>query len=318
MTDFLKKLLLFGSISMVSLFALDHMVTMGLKKSNAFVFENLTRIHSHNLQSDLIINGSSKALVQFSTQIIDSSLGTNSYNFGMNGANFELQHTVYQLYRTNNSKPKAIVQVVGDELLKYNQNLHEYKRFAPYLDDSLVVDLAKRLNGFKAYDYYIPFVRYSGFTDIIINGLANYFGINLPSNKSNKYKGYIAYDKPWDYSFNKFVTTNPNGIDVAVDPRLISLFEEYVSSSLKDRIKVILVYPPSYFESQKFINNRNQIIEMYRSIANEYNIVFIDYSEHELCKNKDYFYNSQHLNKKGAEYFSKLVAVDLDKALNKN
>lgn len=44
---------------------------------------------------------------------------------------------------------------------------------------------------------------------------------------------------------------------------------------------------------------------------------FIDYSNSYLCYDKKYFYNSQHLNKTGAELFSKEVSLKIKEILNK-
>jgi hypothetical protein len=311
MKQFIINLLFFSSLTIITFLILDKMITTGLRNSNGFVFENLTRIHKGDINSNLIINGSSKALVQVSPQIIDSLLNFNSYNFGMNGANFELQSLVYQLYRSYNSKPNYIIQIVGNETLELNENLHEYKRWTPYLNDSLVRKVIINLNGFSFIDYYLPSIRYSGFSIEIINGISNYFNINLSSDKSNKYKGYIGYDKKWDNSFEIFKEEYPEGRLVQIDTSMAVLFNNYIESCLKDSIKVILVYPPIYHESHNYIKNRDDLISLLGSIADRHQIPFIDFSEDELSYSKQYFYNSQHLNKKGSELFTKKLINEL-------
>ncbi len=313
MKKFILNILIFSLLGYTTFLVIDKMVTVGLRNSDAFVFENLTRIYKGEINSNLIINGSSKALVQVSPYIIDTMLNFNSYNFGMNGANFEIQNLVYQLYRIYNSKPEYIIQVVGGETLELNENLHEYKRFAPYINDTLVKRVTSKLNGFSFADYYLPFIRYSGFTVEIINGVSNYFGVKLPTDKSNKYKGYISYDKKWDNSFERFKEIYPDGQLIEIDNSLVSLFNNYIESCLKDNINIILIYPPTYYESHRYIKNRDEIISLYESIANKHRIPFLNYSENELFRSKQYFYNSQHLNKNGAELFTKEICIDIIK-----
>jgi hypothetical protein len=40
-------------------------------------------------------------------------------------------------------------------------------------------------------------------------------------------------------------------------------------------------------------------------------LLFLDYSSDTICNNKKLFYNSQHLNSKGSEIFTKKLAKDL-------
>ena len=60
-----------------------------------------------------------------------------------------------------------------------------------------------------------------------------------------------------------------------------------------------MVYPPIYHKSQ------NILVDEYRSLAKEHKIKFYDFSHYDkLSLNRNYFYDSQHLNKKGAEIFT--------------
>lgn len=313
MRKFTISVLIFGLICYTTFSIFDRIVTIGLRNSNAFIYENLNKTYKGEINSNIIINGSSKALVQISPQIIDSLTGLNSYNFGMNGANFELQNLVYNLYRKYNNKPDYIIHVVSSETLELNENLHEYKRFAPYLNDTLVEQFAKKHNGFSSADYYFPFIRYSGFLIEIINGFSNYFNYKLPLENNSKSKGYIAYNKKWDSSFDNFKKTYANGKYIKIDSAQISLFDNYIEYCVNDRIEIILIYPPTYYESHSYIRNRNEIISLYDSIADKHQIQFLNYSENELSLSKKYFYNSQHLNKNGAELFTKMICADIMK-----
>ena len=311
MKKFIINLLIFSIFSFSLLLALDKMVTIGLKNSNAPVYENLTKIHKREINSNLIINGSSKAIVQVSTYIIDSILNVNSYNFGMNGTNFELQNLVNQLYRIHNPNPDYIIQIVSHGTFKLNEDLHEYKRFAPYLNDSLVKQITNKLNGFSFADHHFPFIRYSGFSVEILNGITNYFGVILPTDKSFKHNGYIPHNKNWDNSFDSFKEEYPNGQIINIDSSIVSLFNNYIMDCLRDSIGIILIYPPTYHESHKYIKNRGEIISLFESIANKNKIPFLDYSEDSLSYSKKYFYNSQHLNKHGAELFTEKMCADI-------
>ena len=50
---------------------------------------------------------------------------------------------------------------------------------------------------------------------------------------------------------------------------------------------------------------------LYKQIATEYNIPFLDYSNHEICYNKNNFYNTTHMNGTAATRFSQILAEDI-------
>jgi len=76
---------------------------------------------------------------------------------------------------------------------------------------------------------------------------------------------------------------------------------------------LIFVYTPEFIDGQKFMSNRDEIIDLYKIISNKYSIKFYDYSQDSICLNKKYFYNSMHLNKFGSEIFSRNLACALQK-----
>lgn len=51
---------------------------------------------------------------------------------------------------------------------------------------------------------------------------------------------------------------------------------------------------------------------MFEEIAQKNDIPLLDYTFDELSYDTTYFYNTMHLNKKGADLFSKKVAHDID------
>jgi tagatose-1,6-bisphosphate aldolase len=73
----------------------------------------------------------------------------------------------------------------------------------------------------------------------------------------------------------------------------------------KEGVKVVFVYTPEYIEGQKFIQGRKELISLYSKYSKQYNIPFYDFSNDVICYKKDFFYNSNHLNKDGAELFTR-------------
>lgn len=310
----MKKFILniiFISITLYAVFfALDKIITFGLRQSNMLIYDNLTKLFHGEINADLIINGSSKAYVQLSPRIIDSALNMNSYNLGLDGTPFIPQKVQYELYEKYNTPPKIIIQIVDFSNMSEAQgNLYNYIKFAPYLNIDIVRKMTKLYNGFTYLDYHIPLIKYSGNPIEVLDGILSL--VNLHIAPSNLYKGYLEQDISWDGTFEKFVKNYKKGIGSKLDTTTCNLFEDYIKKCKQKNIQLFLVYPPLYYESIPYDINRKTMLDYFNSISHKYDVPFLDYSYDELSFNKSNFYNSQHLNKIGAELFTKKLCIEI-------
>lgn len=302
-----------GAIVFVALFALDKVITAGLKKNTSNVFVDWNRIFNGEIDADLVINGSSIAELQISPKILDSILDVQSYNFGMSGFSFLMQKARYDVFSKNNDEPKIIVQIVGDGTLKKKEGLFRLPQFLPYLNDSIIRSTTKKYKGLSYLDYHMPLVRYSGESETVIKGVASFLHYEPLSTK--KFKGYASNDIPWDNNFEEFVKDHPNGMEMHVSNYIKNLFEDFIKKEKQRGSKVFIIFPPTYYELENYILNRKELLDFYTSISKKYKVPFLDYSKSDFTKRKELFYNATHLNKKGAELFSTKLAADIKRIL---
>jgi hypothetical protein len=100
-------------------------------------------------------------------------------------------------------------------------------------------------------------------------------------------------------------------LTIDIDSSMIQKLEQFINECQENGIRLTLVYSPEYIEGQAFVKNRNEIISIYQYLAHQYNVPFLDYSNDTISKQKQFFYNSEHLNKKGSELFTKKLIYDL-------
>ncbi|MFV9484375.1 hypothetical protein ACNI3T_11065, partial [Christiangramia sp. ASW11-125] len=85
-------------------------------------------------------------------------------------------------------------------------------------------------------------------------------------------------------------------------------------------IYYFFTWAPEY-EERLIINQTSvskikmKIEEIIRDYPNAY---FLDYSSHPLSKNANLFYDTFHLNAKGAKIFSKIIGEDINQILERN
>lgn len=314
MKQFLKKIAIFSLLVGLLMLAAEHIITKGLTSSQVGLTGSWNQLFRGSIQADVLINGSSKAYSNISPWIIDSVLLCNSYNLGISGNNFLSQYYKYQAYLAHNAAPKLVVQVVGNSCLKESAGLYNLYQFLPYIDHPPIKKLLQHYQYVDFFDYHFPFKRYFGEKKAIEEGFLNYF-LLADTLQDKFYKGSYLADKPWDNSFELFVQHTPNGREIIQDQYLGQLMEQFLVEQHQAAIQTVLVYAPTYQPSHAYIKNRAAIINYYSSLAAKYQVPFLNYSNLALTKNKELFFNSQHLNRKGAQLFSRILAKDLKQYL---
>lgn len=309
MKRFLKKLVLFSIPLVCSFYLLDYTITKGLKKTKFDQFSDWNDIFSGSINADIIINGSSRATVHISTQILDSFFNLNSYNLGIHGYQILMELAKYDAYLAFNTPPKIIIHSIESFTLTKRADLYAYTQFLPYLNNPIIEKATKQFIGLDKVDYTLPLFRYRTVPGICKVGLFEYFSIKKYINTS--YKGYSGQDLAWTGEFDEFKKNNPNPYVTKQDIASIQLFDQYLAACSKNNIKVFLVYSPEYIEAQALLKNRKEIIALYQYFSKKYNFPFLDYSSDSLSLNKARFYNSTHLNKEGSEIFTRRLANDI-------
>ena len=305
MKKFIKCFFFFISpVVLLSYFA-DVFISTNLKESNKFAekeYSTWNDIIDGKVNSDILIYGNSRAWVQFNSVMMTDSLHLPTYNLGIDGHNFCLQYLRHRMLLKNNSKPKVIIVSIDMFSLQNRKELYNLEQFLPYmLWDSEIKKATSSYKGFVFMDYEIPLVRYYGRTEAIETAIRFYSG-HL-SNPICRVRGYQGQNKSWNADFDKAKLTMKK-YQAKLDSETLFLFEKFISECKKQNIKLIFVYAPEYIEGQIFTKNRNEVISLYTNYSNKYNIPFYDYSTDGISYQKKYFYNTNHLNKTGAEIFT--------------
>lgn len=311
MKSLIIKLIFFFLPALALMFPIDLYLSSNLRKSTTFVtgeYSVWNDIYASKINADVFIYGASRAL-NLNPQIIKDSLDMDCYNLGLNGLGFwhiYLRHRELMKY---NPAPKVIIFSIDIGSLVKGENLFQQDQFLPYmLGNKTMYKYLCDVNGFSFFDYYIPLIRYCGRRNAIQEAVKCSLGDD-PQLLLRK-KGYMESDEGWNEDFEKAHATYGT-IRRISDPTSVALFDKLLAECMEKDIKVILVNSPEYIEGQLFVENRAEIINTYIEFARKYNLLFLDYSDDEMCFEKKYFYNAQHLNKFGSEIFNLKLIGDL-------
>lgn len=290
------------------MFIADWFLSAQLRNSRDNEFSVWNDIYNGKVKSDVVIYGSSRAMVHLDPDIIRDSLHVSAYNLGINGHNFRLQYFRHKELMKYNGKPGFIIHSVDIFTLARRNDLFNMEQFLPYmLFNEELHQWIKPYLGYKGYDYYLPLVRYYGQFNAVGQALKSAF---QTENCKSRHLGYAGQNLIWNDDLDKAKRKFPD-YRAVVDPETLTLFDQYLRDCQKEGIPVILVYSPEYIEGQDFVKNRNEIISTFSMFAAKYNIPFLDYSNDSISYKKDYFYNASHLNKLGATVFTNKLISDI-------
>ena len=114
--------------------------------------------------------------------------------------------------------------------------------------------------------------------------------------------------------YKAYVSKGPENISID-SSKIINLYE-IINICRKNNIKLTLVFSPIYYGFFNNIVNRDYIINTFKKAGIENNVLFLDYSQNELCNYEKNFFDLDHLNSNGADEFSKLLVKDLSNEFN--
>lgn len=310
MRRFLLKLGITTAVLLALAYGLDTLITHNLMHSDARMFHTYNAITNDSLCCDAVIMGSSRGQVQYSSPIIDSTAGLNCYNISVDGRCIDAEVTIYNFYRRHCPKPKLIIQNIDWGTLLMS-NGYEREQYLPYLrSDKLLYQEIKDREEFTWADHYLPLLRYAGYHETIKDGLG------LPAKMArakNIDKGFIATDKVWDGAAFRQIDT----LGINVNPEAIEIFDRYLAQCQSEDIQVVMVYAPFYIGATRKMGSAvDTMFALYQSFADRYGCQILNYTYDSISYDTLNFYNTSHLNRRGAELFSTKLAHDLKELLN--
>ncbi len=314
MRKFLIKFLYLIAPLVILSYPLDYIISNALKKDHDPLshgeYEVWSAIYDATIDCDIAIYGSSRAWVQINPDIIEDSLHKKAYNFGVDGHNFRIQYLRHLEYIKQYDKPTHIVLNVDAFTLQKRDDLYGLGQFLPYMLWNTNMELyTSNYQGFSKVDYYIPLVRYAGRETAIKKAVSHIF---YPEKNTENFRqnGFRGFDKEWDTRIDSLLASEEK-YKINFHQETIILLERFIQECKKDDITITLVYAPEYIDGQNYVINREESMAQYRHIAQKYELLFLDYSTDDLSFKKELFYNASHLNKEGADIFTRKLAQDL-------
>ncbi len=256
---------------------------------------------ANNMNEDILIFGSSRAIHHYDPRIIADSLLESCYNCGRDGNGIIFSYGMYQLFKDRYT-PKVIIYDIMDEydLLKNdNEKYLDWLRY--YYNKSEIDSIFITVNSNEKYKMISQMRRYNyKFLQIISDYIhPQQFDI----------KGYRPLDGTIKYE-PKEINKESNE-PIQYDDLKFKYFKSLIKECKRKGTKLIFMVSP------KYKGNEKQSYEAIIQLAKNENVPFFyHYNDDEISSNKNYFEDSMHMNKYGAEKYTKKIIKEIKPYLN--
>ena len=305
------RILLFLCVSLVTLGVTDYLIDRGLRRIKTSSFGVYNRIVNGEINADIIIGGSSRALNNVDSRVIQDATGLSTFNIGINGSQTDMQVAVFKTYLRHNAKPSLLIHSLDSfTFVTSRDGVWLPSQYQPYLNEDAIYQALSAIdpNTWKA--RYLPLYGYAA-ADMNFTWVTGARGLFGWSPREDRYFGFQPRHAHWTGELARLRDNRPDGIGFKIEAEGVRGFEELMGLCRDLGIRVLLVYSPVYYEMQALENNRAEIFGRFKEIAQRYDATLWDYSGSPVCFRKDYFVNSQHLNAEGAAAFSADLAAAL-------
>ena len=255
------------------------------------------------MEKDVIIMGSSRAAHDILAGQLEEETGLESYNLGYRGTDVSFHLFLLEKLIKHNEPPKKLIYVVDnpfmfskDSVLRFNEKPLLPLAYKSEINDVLI---DREVNSPVSKLLYLARIRKNQFLVSQQEAPENYF---IDSTGSHVYMGNSGtVDWKLDGQGHRYEPSR------ASQEKLEAL-EELMKLSQQNDITVYFVLPPNYFSFNTLFYD--QFVE----IVNGRFPILVYHKDDPSYRDKAYFYDQSHLNKKGAT----LLTREISNYLNAN
>jgi len=321
MKSFFKFILEIFIISLVLGLIIQYVSDNGLKNLKHSRFNDWENIIKGSINSDIIINGSSRGYVGYNAETIGGILNGSCFNLSFNAGGYYLQQSKFDIYSKKNKKPKVIIQNI--DLVHFNKNIElpDEAQFIPFINDDVISSFITKYDIKFNYLKYIPLLKYNQNLQLLKTGLMAHFSSSVHKNEKT-FNGYCPQERKFKIDYHNLEKLDKNYGKIINKQNIRQLLKEMVDFycvRLNKNAQVFFIWAPEnkLRLDKNFDLERKIIIDELHLIQNKNkNFHFIDMAYDDISNHDEFYYDTFHLNELGANEFSKKVSMEINKFLN--
>lgn len=262
---------------------------------------------------NILILGSSRAKHHIDPAILSQYLSMSAFNAGIDGHDFLYAMMFFDLWQRLHPPPRVILLHVDvASFVKNEEELQKTSIFSYYIDQS---DVVKRI--IFARSRYEPLKLLSSsyrFNGKLLSILKNQFVV--ANEQDNGYLGLVGEIK-WNGASSHEAERKDQVAPFWQEK--LTLLKKLADYCAQNATRLVLVYSPRFRENSlehtTWTTNLSRLLMAYPAVE------WIDISEHThpevFARRADLYRDTSHLNRRGAELFSHLLAKSLEGKLGR-
>ncbi|GAK96470.1 hypothetical protein JCM19294_1983 [Nonlabens tegetincola] len=270
-------------------------------------------IVNEKINADILILGSSRGQVGYNTKIIENNLQFKTFNCSYNAGGYNLQRAKYNIYRENNKKPDIVIQNIDLAHFYPTSNLPNKESILPVLENYNIQE--NLYNKFSLKE--IGLLKYASRTRIPLKILRYYCFDSFDYVKN--INGYTAISKKFAidrYNIERFKTHYYQSFNKDMDEGITNTLDFVKELNSKNTIVFLVWLPEHRIRLNTTVDLRNEVIQLINKYVEQNDKVhFIDLSDDAISDDSLYFYDTFHLNEKGATLISNKIANTIKDSL---
>src|SRR5690349_10564607 len=119
------KVTLFFVVLAASAAALDRCVNTGLRRMAVGECGVSNQMLNGTINTEILINGSSRALCHYDPRIIEATTSLKAFNIGHNASQTDVQLAMLKTYLKHNSKPRLVIQNLDSFTFERSRQIYD-------------------------------------------------------------------------------------------------------------------------------------------------------------------------------------------------
>jgi hypothetical protein len=285
----------------------------GLKKFNSHTYNRLAELLENKTSYDILFIGSSRTHSNINPSVIDSICNLSSYNAGIEGGNIFEFKMIFDAYLENHPAPKYLFLTIDLTSFNLTRKIFKHIQYYPFINNTVINNYLCNAGHNTTHLHLLPFLEYTEYDDYTKNNcLKGYMNKNEILMGDFQYKGFLSNtsNSISDKDTSMITTTS------TISELGKNLLQSILQTCKEKNIQAIITYAPEYKKGlQKHISNSTNILNVIHSISINNKIPFLKDDALAICNNPKLFANIGHLNRFGAQEYSKLLAEKINKLI---
>lgn len=294
----MKKFIGRTVVFVLLMWALDTVIGLGCRyltthAKSGDTARNYTIVN--RMDADIVLFGSSRCIHHYDPRILSDSLHATCYNCGSNGMGIILFYAYYRMM-TERYKPKVVIYDIlpGFDLLK-SDNYSYLSWLRPYYDHNGIDSLFWTVSTTERYKMMSQMYRYNGkILQMITDNVVTI---------REEHDGYRPMDGELSYDID-------NDIESVAETDSLKMYymERLIESCKINGTQLIFTVSPLYKSGMK-------AMEAYKPLyllAEKHEIPVLNhFTDTAFINDKTLFWDSFHMNRKGAERYTRTIVKEI-------